>query len=512
MPETSAPAHDILQLLLDGQKDIHGLLALRPAQAQSVERRRQLEGLIVELMENPTLDGKELDAAAAALTIGAGLWALGRIEEALAALAKAPGSEADYLAGICHLEEGSYPRAMEALERASRGKMTVQYLATLALAEATAKAGDPNAALAELRPLARPHKDDPELHCLLGLCYDLAGRRDEAIKAYEKAVELDPDHAQATFRIAFNAALRGDEEHAREHYEAIAERGNACYVNALVNLGVLYENDRQFEKAMECFRRVLQVAPRHPRARLFLRDTHASLDMVYDEDRQRDVERQSKLLAIPIADFELTVRARNCLQHMNIYSLGDLVHHTEEELLAWKNFGDTSLHEIREMLTVRGLRLGQTREDLGEEAELEAELAPQAIVPEGPVDEAVLLTSIDELNLSIRSKKCMDRLGIVTIGQLIEHTAEELLASRNFGRTSLVEITERLGKFGLALQEPPPPPEEEAGEGADAADEEAGEAAEAEDGEAEAEDGEADAAAPEGEGGDDSDGAQADAQ
>ncbi len=500
MPETSAPAQDIPQLLLDGQKDIAGLLALRPAQAQSVESRRQLESLIVELMENPTLDGKELDSAAAALTIGAGLWALGRIEEALAALANASGSEADYLAGICHLEEGFYPRAMEALERASRGKMTVQYLATLALAEATAKAGDPSAALAELRPLARPHKDDPEIHCLLGMCYDLAGRRDDAIKAYEKAVELDPDHAQATFRIAFNAALRGDEDHAREHYEAIAGRPDACYVNALINLGVLYENERQFEKAMECFRRVLQVDPRHPRARLFLRDTHASLDMVYDEDRQREVERESKLLAIPIADFELTVRARNCLQHMNIYSLGGLVHHTEEELLAWKNFGDSSLHEITEMLTIRGLRLGQTREDLGEEAALEGELAGQLIVPEGPVDEAVLLTSIDHLNLSIRSKKCMDRLGIVTIGQLVEHTAEDLLASRNFGRTSLVEISERLAKSGLALREPPPPADEEAAE------------QEADDEAAEADGGEADDAALEDEGGEDTDGAQADAQ
>ena len=57
----------------------------------------------------------------------------------------------------------------------------------------------------------------------------------------------------------------------------------------------------------------------------------------------------------------------------------------------------------------------------------------------------------------------MERLGIATLGQLADHTAEELLGSRNFGRTSLVEVAEKLSRYGLRLKEPPPPslPEEE---------------------------------------------------
>jgi len=203
---------------------------------------------------------------------------------------------------------------------------------------------------------------------------------------------------------------------------------------------------------------VLKADPTHTRARLFLKDAHASLDMVFDEDRQREIDRQSKLLAIPISDFELSIRARNCLQHMNIYTLGDLVHHTEEELLAWKNFGDTSLHEIKEMLAVRGLRLGQTREELAE-----APAGAERGIPRAAglaADESVLSIPISQLNLSIRSRKCMERLGILTLGELAERTADELLASRNFGRTSLTEVAEKLAQFGLSLREPELPEEE----------------------------------------------------
>jgi DNA-directed RNA polymerase subunit alpha len=139
---------------------------------------------------------------------------------------------------------------------------------------------------------------------------------------------------------------------------------------------------------------------------------------------------------------------------MDIHTLGDLVYHTEEELLASKNFGETSLQEIKEMLAARNLRLGQDREDLVP--------AQEALYPEemaGPLtevaDEAVLNKPIGELDLSLRSRKCMERLGIATVGQLIEHTAEELLASRNFGRTSLAEVAEKLTNLGLRLAEPP---------------------------------------------------------
>ena len=44
---------------------------------------------------------------------------------------------------------------------------------------------------------------------------------------------------------------------------------------------------------------------------------------------------------------------------MGIMTLGDLTRRTEQELLASKNFGETSLVEIRDMLHSKGLELGQ---------------------------------------------------------------------------------------------------------------------------------------------------------
>lgn len=67
----------------------------------------------------------------------------------------------------------------------------------------------------------------------------------------------------------------------------------------------------------------------------------------------------SQVLSIPVTDFELSVRSRNCLQKMGVTTLGDLCRRTEAELLASKNFGETSLTEIRDMLCSRGLHLGQ---------------------------------------------------------------------------------------------------------------------------------------------------------
>jgi len=47
----------------------------------------------------------------------------------------------------------------------------------------------------------------------------------------------------------------------------------------------------------------------------------------------------------------------------------------------------------------------------------------------------------------------MERLGIETIGELIQHTAEDLLSSKNFGKASLTEVKEKLSHYSLALKE-----------------------------------------------------------
>ena len=116
----------------------------------------------------------------------------------------------------------------------------------------------------------------------------------------------------------------------------------------------------------------MDAHPNHTRARLFLKDAESSLDMYYDEDRERVTEKHNAILDTPVTDFELSVRARNCLKTMNVYTLGDLLRISDQSLLAYKNFGETSLHEIKAMLQLKGLDMGQLSEQSSPAASPEA--------------------------------------------------------------------------------------------------------------------------------------------
>jgi len=62
-------------------------------------------------------------------------------------------------------------------------------------------------------------------------------------------------------------------------------------------------------------------------------------------------------LALPISDLDLSVRASNCLESENVRTIGDLVRMNEAELLNLKNFGKTSLREVKQKLQNVGLDL-----------------------------------------------------------------------------------------------------------------------------------------------------------
>lgn len=67
-----------------------------------------------------------------------------------------------------------------------------------------------------------------------------------------------------------------------------------------------------------------------------------------------------ELLERPIAELELSVRARNCLDGANLKAIRDLVTMTESEVMNLKNLGKTSITEIKGQLAERGLSLGMS--------------------------------------------------------------------------------------------------------------------------------------------------------
>ena len=102
------------------------------------------------------------------------------------------------------------------------------------------------------------------------------------------------------------------------------------------------------------------------RAATILHDQIAVFVNLEESMVQSKVEEEPEVdptLLRPVDDLELTVRSANCLKAENIYYIGDLVQHTETELLKTPNLGKKSLTEIKDVLAQRDLTLGMKLEN-----------------------------------------------------------------------------------------------------------------------------------------------------
>ena len=90
------------------------------------------------------------------------------------------------------------------------------------------------------------------------------------------------------------------------------------------------------------------------------------------------------------------------------------------------------------------------RDQLGVFVELKAPEAGKIEVESGGVN-PMLMKSIDELDLTVRSANCLKAENIYFIGDLVQRTENELMKTPNLGKKSLTEITEVLAQHGLSL-------------------------------------------------------------
>ena len=395
--------------------------------------------------------GDEEIKGTAAVKLGIARFILCRFNEALEVLASGTDNkDRRYFQAQCYKNLRQYSKAIEELTRAKEKGCDATEI-NLEIAEIQALDGDLGAAGKALKKFEAKMGDTAKYHYLRGLISELGGDSDQAGEAYEKALEIDENHTATLFRLAYFHDLHGDEEEAMQLYKRCIAMP-PVHANALLNLAVLYEDRGQYEMASSCLRRILATNPNHQRARLFMRDVNASKTMFFDEDQAKRLARHNAVLDIPVTDFELSVRARNCLKKMNIRTLGDLVSTTEAELLGYKNFGETSLKEIKEMLTAKGLKLGHDDEEEG--AELGSKPTLRLILDGGGPDEGLMSKPIGQIDFSVRVRKTLQELQIVTLGDLVSMSEVDLLACNNFGQTSLTEVVEVLGKYDLTISEP----------------------------------------------------------
>ena len=82
----------------------------------------------------------------------------------------------------------------------------------------------------------------------------------------------------------------------------------------------------------------------------------------------------------------------------------------------------------------------------------EAKNAEIMVEKEEVKKEKVLETTIEELDLSVRSFNCLKRAGINTVEDIIQRTEEDMMKVRNLGRKSLEEVIQKLESLDLALK------------------------------------------------------------
>lgn len=403
---------------------------------------------LISELERRTASG-EIPRARAALKLGMCYLLLGSIDKATTWLESAENSvdKHKYL-GMAYRERRRHAESLEQFQKAAQlasDKLEYECQA----AESLIMMGEFEKASAILDRTASAGENSAHWHYTKARGLESQGETEAALDAYERALAIDEQHAYTSFHLAYLYDLHGNEEKALELYSRATDFPYV-HMHALMNLAVIYEDKGQYERAADCLKRVITVDPNNGRARLYLKDVMAAGDMVIDEDQMQDAERRNAVLDIPVTDFELSVRSRNCLKKMNIHTLGDLLRTTEMELLSYKNFGETSLKEIKAMLSQKGLVLGQLSHEKRASASSASLAMPAA--PSKPINPEVHSKPVASLQLSVRSRKCLQSLGITTLGDLANRTEAELMSARNFGQTSLDEIKKCLSEYGLGLR------------------------------------------------------------
>lgn len=370
---------------------------------------------------------------------GLGAYAGGQMLQAAEELAHCDEPLARALLGRLQRRAGDHDAALATWESVKTSP-AVGTRVVLWILETLAHLGRLEALDAALESVRRAGASAADVAYADGLVAETRGDHEGAMASWHLAMQHDPSHADAAFHLAYRADLDGDDELAIEHYAKFVNGALPPRVGALMNLGILHEDRGEDSEARRCFRAVVDADPMNVRARRYLVDAEASMHQFYDEDREKRSEQSNAVLRIPVTDFELSVRARNCLLKMQIHTLGDLIRHTEQELLSFKNFGETSLQEIKDILAIKNLRLGMSPTDGGRSR------------PLPPVDpDDVMAKPISELDLSVRSRSALSTLGIKTLGDLASTSEATLLACRNFGQTSLTEIKQKLADHNLTL-------------------------------------------------------------
>ena len=344
--------------------------------------------------------------------------------------------------GVCQYLLGRYGLAVDALKTGDGGALAHFYLAKCYFAQ---QHYDEAIASYEAAHGAGYNADD----CILGKAeaQRMAGNADAALATLDQPVGAVEQTAEYLYqRGATVAALGGNPPRSRGPVRA-GRRGRSesrrrpvrpghaktiaaattrwpsistsarpqqfpTYVGTLLNLGVLYEDRQQYDRAQQCYQRILESVSQ-PCPGPAVSEGRAGLGRHVLRRRraaqarpcQPGAERAGHRLRAVGPQPQLPAKDG----HPHAGRPGPL---HRAGAAGQQEFGETSLVEIREMLASKGLSLGQFATT---KPEPEPAFEPEFMSPD---EQAMLDRPIADLNLSVRARKCMIRLGLNTIGEL----------------------------------------------------------------------------------------------
>ena len=278
---------------------------------QVSELRNEVQALVKSIEEGQ---------ASAGLTARAGiaLHLLGQHQDAVLQLEKVQdNATASFYQSVSLIALKQYDEADKQLEAAAKlGYDSIE--CSLRRAETLRLVGKLDEAEAILSSIAKDAAGRAEYSFQMGCIRSDRGDLYGAIEYFERAVDMDPRHSRAIFRLAGENASRGNDEDAIRLYEQSLS-SPPFYLGAILNLGLLYEDMENYPAAAFCFRRILEADPNNEMAAMYLKDIEAADNMYYDEETARN-EARMKTIAGSSCDRLRTLSSQPQLSACDGYS------------------------------------------------------------------------------------------------------------------------------------------------------------------------------------------------
>src|SRR5579871_805844 len=147
------------------------------------------------------------------LKLGIASYFLGHLGEAIENLRQAEGALANFYLGKALLERRDLDEAMKAFDKAEKSGYTASQV-QLQKAGVARLRGELDQARTLVQKLEDQASHNAEYHFQLGSIMLAEGKREPAVRHFERAAELDPGHTGALFQLGYANDLAGNDDEA----------------------------------------------------------------------------------------------------------------------------------------------------------------------------------------------------------------------------------------------------------------------------------------------------------